>query len=652
MLRITRTAVALMIAAGLAAAQASSPTLPGSRASHLGRLSVRILAHDGRALGSTRVCIKQTKVYHLPREDHGRETYVGGPGDTLWVKTNASGRVDLTLQIEPPGREGKDREGEWELFYNASAWVPGEGASYPVAVLVQPDRDSNAIFRLVPMGEVVGRIIDVHGQPVTGVTVIASAHQLDFLEMFPTMTDWVLTSRSDPEGTYRFELVPGSYRLTVTGSAVTPVLTDSSPGEIEVESNKTIHQDLRVMLDHTLRGQVVDAQGRPVDGDSLNAAGGGCGLEIGHDGRFELDLRPIPMVHSGPPRLEKDFTLWVTNFREDGPVERGRKSLAGSAHIDLSRPLPHDVEVRLQRTSTLSFDVRQGSGQERVPYINVYFFRAGEFRPPEAKEWPWKTGGRKLDLPCRSYADTSGTGVLEIQGVPPGVYELWVWHGGVRGARATVSGDHQVLVRPGSRVQLDPMKLVSLPRLTGSVTGADSTLKRAHAFRLYYASIAGGPVHDNAEAGFSIDAGRFHVRLSEAGRFRGIVRAPRLFREVDYASQGGTVSPVFEFETVDGKDTAIDLELHVAPRFRVEVRHPHGVLGLGHYVKIEPLDPAIPLPSLLSPVSIYGETESAQLPPGAYRVTVLAPGNENPLVSQRVELNDTEAVRVLRLEIP
>jgi hypothetical protein len=650
LLRVPRMLFALVISAELLASLASAAAPSKSGTTHMGRLTARVLAPGGAPLANTRVCIKQVKIHHRPRNLQG-ETFTGGPGpDTLWTTTDAKGNFRLELEIDPREREGEQRRGSWELFYNASAWVPGKGVCYPVAVLVEPNREARAIFQLVPTGEVTGRILDVHGRPVAEMTVQASCHEIDFLEMFPTMTDWILTARSSPDGSYRFEaLVPGGYDLNVTGSDITPVLTEASPAKVTVEPRKVIHQDLRVIMDHTLRGHVVDSQGRAVDGDSLYAQQRCCNCGIRHDGRFEMDLRPIEMVHSGPLRFDHQLKWWVTNFRSDVSTVRVRQMLAGSADIDLSRPLPADIEVRLQRTGTLRFDVRLGSRESHARYLNVLFFRPGELWPPEPGELRWEAREKRLQLPCRSYADTTHAGDVEIPGVPPGVYELWVSHPGFRGSRATAAGDHRVDVRPGSTVRLDPVQLVQLPGVTGILRGADSTLLRAETFRLYYSPISGGPVRDVV---LSFAAGRYHVQLREEGRFRAIVRPPVLFRDVDYTRQGGSVSPVFEFEALDGKETSIDLELHVAPRLRIRVRHPHDVPGIGHYVKIEPLDPKLPIPALVSPVTFRGEVETAQLPPGDYHVSVLAPGNPNPLASRRVELHAAEAVHVVRMDIP
>ena len=282
----------------------------------------------------------------------------------------------------------------------------------------------------------------------------------------------------------------------------------------------------------------------------------------------------------------------------------------------MSRPLPADVPVRLQRTGTLLFNVREGMRKERVRYINVNFFRPGELREPAAGDWPWETQGSRLDMPCRSYADTTGTGELQI-GVPPGEYELWVWHGGVRGARASVRGKQRVRLDPGERLRLDPMRLVSLPRLVVNLKGADSTLSRAGSFHLCWAPLAGGPARTNPQAKYSDESGRGFVLLPESGRFRGILRPLVLFRDVDYTRQGGTVSSVFEFEAVDDTETHIDLELHAAPRLRVEVRQSGDVPGLGHYVRIEARDPQVPLPPIVSPVTFRGDVQTAQLPPGS-----------------------------------
>jgi len=640
-----------MVSAELAASQPPTLAPSANGTGHFGRLTVVILGTDGRALAKSRVCIKQTKVHHLTDKD-GLGTFTGGGEDTLWATTNEDGRLNLELRLDPLGHAGERQGGPWELFYNASVWVPGIGASYPVAVLVERNREAKAIFQLVPTGEVVGKVIDVHGSPIAGVTIYAFAHNTDFLEMFPTMTDWYLASKSGPDGSYRFgDLVPGGYDMTVTGANATSVLTEASPGAVTVEPRRTVHQDLLALTDHILRGHVVDSQGHPVNGDSLIAIGGGCRFEIGQDGRFELDLRPIPMVHSGPPRLDARFMWWVTNFN-DVPGSQPQQMLAGSADVDLSRPLPLDVEVRLQPTGTLLFDVRLGTRQEPAHYFNVHFFHAGELQPPEPGQLRWEAGKRSLNLPCRTYVDTSSTRDMGIRGVPPGVYELWISLAGYRGSRATVAGNHQVVVSPGSTVLLDRLQLVSLPHLTGSVQGADSTLLRAHAFRLYYAPISGGPVREDPTTGLVVEAGRYHVRLLETGRFRGIVKPWVLFRDVDYTRQEGTVSSVFEFEAQDGEETFVDLELHVAPRLRVQVRHPHDVPGLGQYVKIETLDPTTPIPPLVSPVSIRGETESPQVPPGVYLVSILAPGNPNPLASRKVELRATEDVHVVKMEIP
>jgi hypothetical protein len=493
-------------------------------------------------------------------------------------------------------------------------------------------------------------IVDVNGEPVVDMTVEASAGRGDFLEMYPTMPEWVIVTKSGPGGAYRFRgLVPGEYDITAWGAGATPVLEPSSPSVVTVEANAVTRRILRVMRDYALRAHVVDARGRPMDGTGLRVLSGGSGRGIGRDGRFEVDLGPGWMVHSRAPRLEADFTLWVTNFdsHASGPVRQ--PALAGSAHVDLSRSLPSDIEVRVQRTGTLFFDVREGRDGSLVRYVNVSFFRPGELREPAPGDLPWETRGRRLDLPCRSHAATTRAGELRIEGVPPGEYELWVWHGGARGARATVAGEPRVRLKPGERLRLDPIHLVPLPRLAVHVIDADSTLSRAGGLHLSWAPAAGGPARASPSTKHSDGSGPEIVFLPESGRFRGILQQ-RV--HLDSTRQGGTVSPVFEFEAVDGRETRIDVELRVAPRLRVEVRRSGDVLGLGHWVRIEAREPHVPLPPIVLPVTYRGDVQSAPLPPGDYTVCVLAPGDPQPRVSRRVELEATEAVRVVRMAIP
>jgi hypothetical protein len=503
--------------------------------------------------------------------------------------------------------------------------------------------------------------VDPVGSPVESVAVTLSQDVPRWsLFTYPTMGEpWSFAATSGPDGTFRLQgLLPGDYDITAGGGAHIHVLPERAAGRVTVEVGNTARPEILVTPDRDLRGTAVDSSGTPFRNTSLfyHVLGiGGGSLQTDGEGRFQLRLREdfVPfMPHSGPRPLPQSLTLWITNWSSHGPASQsGPPKLAGSLDLEFARQLPEELLVRLEGTGTMEFDPRSPTPRDSLRYISVYFLRPGEF-DAASLDWPWDPAERCLNLPCRNYADHPRAGIFSIDGVPRGEYEAYVWFAGARGRLAALRGRTRILVQPDSKLRTDPLDFVSMPLLTGKMTGADSLLSHG-SLELQYEALEGEATGQPQKVNVTLQPdGTYRARLPRPGRFRGFVRAEIFLSRTLDEMRGGTISDVFDFEVRDGDETTHDLALHSASRLQVALVDPAGGPVAGCSVTIEPPNRAMPIAPIERWQTIHGDVESGPMPPGRYRVSVLAVGHRARITTREVDLGAKAEVRRLEIRLP
>lgn len=632
-----------------------------------GVLVGQVFASDGRPVADTHLCLRLFRLYHASergfRSNGGmpRGSYVAGSltVDSLWTQSDSNGRFQLELSVMPTDSAVRE-QGLPSLLLNASIWVPESGASYPCPIVIEPEKRCEIVFRLRRTGDLKGRVVDPLGSPVEGVSVTLSQDVPHWsLFKYPTMGEpWSFAATSGPDGMFRLRgLLPGDYDITAGGGSHIHVLSEHAPGHVTVEVGNTVRPEILVAPDRELRGTAVDSSGRPFRNTCLfyHAPGISGPLQTNGEGRFHLGLREdfVPfMPHGGPRSLPQSFTLWITNWRSDAPPpESGPPKLAGSLDLDFTQQLPQELLVRLDGTGIMEFDARSPTPRDSLGYINVYFLRPGELDAANLV-WPWDLAERCLNVPCRGYADHPKAGVFSIDGVPCGEYEAYVWYSGAHGCRATIGGHARILVQPGSKFRTDPLDFVSMPLLTGKMTGVDS-LFSGGSLELQYEALEGEAAGKQQEVNLTLQAdGTYRARLPRPGRFRGLVRSGIFLSSALDEMHGGTISDVFDFDVRDGDETTRDLALHPASRLQVTLVDPARGPVAGCLVTIEPRNRVIPIAPIERPQSIYGGVESGPLPPGRYRVSVLAAGHRARITTQEVDLGAKVELRRLEIRLP
>lgn len=434
-----------------------------------GILEVQLLASDGKPASHARVCVRELKIYHEADSaladtvsgpwPLGRGSYSGGGStESTWMNTDAQGILHIERPLVAPHRDPDARGGRRRLIWTTSIWVPGLGATLPAVWILESGRPQHEKKTLLAAANVIGTVVDQRGRPCGGVSVEVSSETPRIFNF----ENWSLVKQTEADGTFRFDgLVPGIYGVTAWSPSGFQVVTETYPDELMIASSEETRLGILFVEDRPLRARLRDSAGSPLRDSTLSYQAwrrhGYIGGSFSTDGEgwfeFKLGHRfAPPMVHSGPPRLPGVVTLWVMNWRSDVPGSRAREDLvAGSAVFDLTREFPSEIEIAVNRTGSVVFDVRNADGNA-IAYATVYFFRTGT-APPGGQPVSEELSAQRLDLPC-----SKGQDWPLVVGVPAGEYELYVRTPDA-GAWATLSGRTRIAVEPSATVRLDRMSL-------------------------------------------------------------------------------------------------------------------------------------------------------------------------------------------------
>ena len=165
-------------------------------------------------------------------------------------------------------------------------------ASEPMEITLQDGSVTDAVLQLQQVAIVSGTIVDGSDKPLPGLNVLATR-----VPSTRVGTSNTGNTSADAAGRFSVKLSPGRYELAAwkrglsTGSEQKGVPVSLEPGQQLTDVKLVYGRDL------TIEGQIVDSEGKPVEGADVSAgsvqAGGGTVGVSGADGRFVIaDLEP------------------------------------------------------------------------------------------------------------------------------------------------------------------------------------------------------------------------------------------------------------------------------------------------------------------------------------------------------------------------
>lgn len=330
------------------------------------------------ATGDQRILQKTTH----PTDADGRFRF------TITPEQMAEPVLAVALRVEHPDYPPEDH---YEYDFPRIRRHSGPGGSPPIAVEMSPGRP------------ITGVVVTPDGRPASGVAVEASS----FSSPESSAGDLVMTSRAATrtDGGGRFRLVvvtPGEVYLTLSPDRFAASVRKLDEGRRGDLGRFVLREGI------VLKGKVVDAEGRPMAGVFVNAAGfakepakdeildeAAWGDQLGSlsqsavtDARGEFATAPLP---SGVYRIL--------------PVDRDRDALDGGTYRPLPAPFtwkrvtlkdgdtPPPVEIRAMPSVIVAARIRDNAG---LPEKGGPFFLVG-FLDPEGNG---KSRGGPLEIPA------------------------------------------------------------------------------------------------------------------------------------------------------------------------------------------------------------------------------------------------------------
>ena len=257
-----------------------------------------------------------------------------------------------TVRAGPLAATETGDEGEYQLTVPAGTWRVQAGSEdyFPEAHLVRVAADSSLDFDLVPGSSIEGVVVDERGAPAPDAAV-------EYAVFVPRANGFEHRRSSDSrrvttdaEGRFRLgPLETGTYQLV----ASTRERSTVAPASVRVTSLEAIRGvRLAVLPGHTISGQVLDDESRPVPGvvvsarhrngvrlEAATAPDGEFSIAGLHSGRWAFDVEGGTLPSSRAERVVGENPLPPLELirprlgRIEGLVENG-----GNAHLSLSAP--------------------------------------------------------------------------------------------------------------------------------------------------------------------------------------------------------------------------------------------------------------------------------------------------------------------------
>jgi hypothetical protein len=214
-----------------------------------------------------------------PENPTGHEIYYEVPS-----RTGPDGR--WRTDSVPPGAESVNLQLIHPDFVSDNSTTLGILGRSPTVVALREQTDRQVLLKGVKIN---GRVVDTQGKPIGGAEVVDSTRGLTFL-------NYVRRVVTDRDGRFHFHLPRGDVTLTaqVPGSEPATLKVAAEPEASPIE--------FRLALGRSLRGRIVDPQGKPIAGASLiiPSIGKHKGVFLrrwsDNEGRFEWDSAPAERV--------------------------------------------------------------------------------------------------------------------------------------------------------------------------------------------------------------------------------------------------------------------------------------------------------------------------------------------------------------------
>jgi RNA polymerase sigma factor (sigma-70 family) len=221
-----------------------------------------------------------------------------------------------------------------------------------------------------------GRLFDDHGQALAGATVGLGADRQIRERGYPSVT-------TDGEGHFRFGHVPaGTQTVTAQSTGRAPQFMDV----VVAQNMKPV--EFRLGPGHLMRGRVVDPEGKPLDGVTVQAMNwkGHSSLDwmtkTDALGRFTWDSAPAEPVH---------LTLTRPGYTMVG--QRAFQADKGETTVTMHRPLHVRGKVS---------DARNGQPIERFTVVRGRYYRSSN-EDGALRNVNWERGGSLADFTGGTY---------------------------------------------------------------------------------------------------------------------------------------------------------------------------------------------------------------------------------------------------------
>lgn len=495
-----------------------------------GAIAGRIFAADGRALGSA-------------------EVEAGGPGGIRVSNTTHE------RQLSPPRRRAAS-EADGTFFLDGlepgtaplRVYAPGH-APFAAELFVEPGRVEQMVVRLSRGARIEGLVRDAERRPVRGATIVVEQGQAP-------------PRRATSGGDGRFVVDGLQAGLAHTTVELRPAsAAQLAQGELVLAAGATVHWDPILQPGRSLRGFVVDANGKPMAGLHIGTGGASLTRKEGEtttasSGEFVLDVAEatVPVLY----------------------VRHGDVPLAYRTHVQTGdAPTVIRLDAAEQPTASIHGRIVDGSGRPVAATLAI---------TNHAYARVWRG------------ANDPATGEFALEMLPAGHFTVIVEAFGYGRTPLRVLD-----LRANEVRQLPPLTLATAGRAEVTLVGATSAARRVLKFARQDGTVVAHAMAEGASVSIELPAGRYRASV--------------------FAGDGrGSTAPL---DVRSGETTRCNLPCLTTTGVTLQLRNLPAI-ATGRRIDVRIYDDAgnlfdareLATGSAADPVADFG------LPPGAYRITV------------------------------